>query len=739
MTLSEEDLIMDDVSIFHRNSGTSKVTLPSAPVELASEALESRHVVRTAPSVRASLPPQSTQTLPAHSSAASSRDAVPERAPVVTMDLWEQQREREMERLDEIRREEEAKQEALRTLELHKTLGEVWVKERSRVEPVRLTNDGKDLMALMSLPLSDAVTKMEGLVKGGLCTEGHLSAAAAVIRHKLLRATEAERPEWQGRFLKLLQESKSTKVLERTKLFLSTQEDFVNQFHALSPQERQALDFRLQQKAVRCLTRAGLWEEAIAVMESQGYSGMKQHSLEMTLLRSSFGLPEADRAQVLAAVRRTSASRAGSASGTLGLLAAKLETKESRYALLKQAAALPSADEATLGALLACSNAKECDEILKEASSRGLSISDPHICRGVLLKICQTNPSEVCHEIDRQRKLCGLRAFHFKSLIRCVTAETADSTIPYFAGLLDALRDDDLRVWAVRKALPKLYDEKLLDSIILLCDRFDAKYLESRLPRGIAFYNEALAHVGRPPITPLTTKDIDYVAVIQSSKTTPVASTVELDLSESTDRLLTFAREKNWAMALELVKNLPAVTSSNSATITLLYNCALSAAVDHTDAVEEIRELMASREVVANTTTVNTVLSSYARAEQVDGALTYYNNAPAAAKDTNTSMILLSLLSKKSMLKELIEVYDGLKANQAKIPSSVFAVVLGATVTHSWETSLQVFTEMVKAHGKNVNEALRGQIFSCLERHGQVAEVKKLTALLESKKKRKRK
>uniref|UniRef100_A0A0A9W2N7 Protein Rf1, mitochondrial n=1 Tax=Lygus hesperus TaxID=30085 RepID=A0A0A9W2N7_LYGHE len=111
--------------------------------------------------------------------------------------------------------------------------------------------------------------------------------------------------------------------------------------------------------------------------------------------------------------------------------------------------------------------------------------------------------------------------------------------------------------------------------------------------------------------------------------------------------MLSFAKAKNWQVAYKVVQEeLNSVTTDNEAAMTLLYNCALGAAVNEHEVLLSIYALMTTRKIKPNTTTVNTILSGYNKANRCDDAMAFYKQIANSNKDVNTYLMLLTILGR---------------------------------------------------------------------------------------------
>lgn len=660
----------------------------------------------------------------------------------VTVESWEEQREKEMTRLDGIRREEEARRQALLRLERHKVLGEEWVAQRSRVVSFPGTGETATLTELNKCKGEEAVQKLEDVVGSGLLSASTVGAAVATILNNSRTQRLSDRIKLKSRILKLVEEKKELHhIAYKVKLLLAPRRDVIELYRALEPDQKKNLEMKLERRAVHCLVIEGLWEEALSILARNAHSPARQYALELGALRSALQLDAEKKNVVLEGLRNTMGSRLTEGRES-ALLAAQLARRSIRKAILKQASMSPEADEKTFSALMCASHHNEFSEILAEVKKRGLNAEDPSILYALLQQtLHRGEPAAVFEEIERQKQIIGLRPFHLTLAVRSVVKTEGTGALEKMCALLTEA-PPEASFAAMKKLLPHLYSRGMWKAIVSVCDHAGTSIkLEDAIPNGLAFYNEALIREGRVPVSSITTSDINFKppsAKESGGNRDPGAGMREtLDLSSATEEMLVLAKERNWERAVKILKQLPSITSENGVALTLLYNCALSAAVENVEVTEKVYYSMKANEVPLNSTSVNTILNTYSKLSRVEEAFAFYSEVPHASRDATTYALLLSLLAKQNKSKEVVTVFDEAKKSLTKLPASLFAVVLGSTVQHSWADSLRVFQDLVKMHGKGAHEALKEEVFRCLERNGRTAEIMRLNKLLQSKKKKK--
>lgn len=653
----------------------------------------------------------------------------------LTVDAWEHQRKKELERLEKIRAAEEKRRKLILLEEEHRILGREWVAKRSRVVNILENPLSRRLTELNKLNALDGIEKLKEVVDAGR-SEVIIAAAVAIILNKFLKEKLATRVEGRRRLLEILEgKLGDTPFVQKIKLGMSSKKECLNIYRSLSKREQESLDLKLKRKVVRRLVSEGLWEDALSLLADK-HSSSKKYSLELCFLQSLLYVDPAVKSKAL-----ETASEMFHTSEKDGkekrLLLTLLEKHSVKKSLLRHAVDAVDADEEAYGALISASSDSETTELLQSMRKKGLNPDDICIKRALLRKMTfKGEPAVVFEEIEKQKKLIGLRPFHLAAAIK--TLKKNPSSLGKVLELVQEI-DPEQGFWGLKKILPKLYDLERFDDIVAVCDHFhEYAPLDKVLPHGVAFYNVALVKVGREPISELLVEDINYSKEVQKDgEKKSVHPKEAVDITLTTELMLDYARNKNWKKALEAVESLPShLTQNNTASLLLLFNCALSASVEEINVLQKIYDLMKERGIQPNTTTVNTILSSFARASLANEVREFLQEIPLGIRDNSSYLIYFTLLAKKNMYTEIVNAFDEGRKGGFKYPSSHFAVVLSVTVNHSWETTLRIFQDLVKLHGKGVNETIKAQVLSCLNKNGRVVEVKKLMKQLESKKKK---
>lgn len=730
---SKATLILEDQPLFLSSAPRSQSTisnlLVSSPNEVASPLYEEKKIA-----------PKSSGGSFVHNSAifpGAPKHESKDEASSLTVDVWELQRKKELERIEKSRLAEEKKKRIIRRDEEHRILGREWVAKRSRVINVVKNPAFRLLSQINRLNSTDGILRLEEAVRDGI-NELTIASIVAIISHKMLSEPIEKRLDGKSRIVDVLKKKKElSALLRKTQLRFSSKKDCVDVYRSLSKAEQESLDVKLKRKVVRRLVLEGFWEDALTILSSDKLISSKKYGLEICFLQSLLLVEPEVQTKVI-----ESAGEMFRLTEETGkekrLLLIRLKKYSVKKSLLRQAIDSLDADEEIYSALMAASNETEVSELLQSMKKKGLDSEDLCVKRALLRKmVFQQNYPGLFEEIDKQKEVFGLLPFHLSVAMR---AASKDPSV--LGKVVELLREShpEHALWALKKVLPKLYDRQMFSDIVCICDYFHACVpLDKLLPRGVAFYNEALVKVGREPLSKVSIVDIEYVKEERKDgeKKKMSVSVEAVDITFTTELLLEYARSRNWEKALETVRGLPVpVSESQVAAYPLLFNCALSASVDQVEIVQKIYDLMTEKGIHPNATTVNTILSSFSRSSLVKEAVAFLKKIPLELRDCNSYLIFFSLLAKRNMHSEIVEVFDEARKGGFKFPSSHFAVVLSVTVNHSWETSLRIFQDLIKIHGKGINETIKAQVFTCLNKNGRANEVRKLVKQLDSKKKK---
>ncbi|KAG5499730.1 hypothetical protein GH5_03864 [Leishmania sp. Ghana 2012 LV757] len=666
-----------------------------------------------------------------------------------SVDVWEQQRERELERLQKKQEEEEQRRLTLLREQEHQTLGKEWVDRRTykisfEAEP---TLGGKLLRKLCAADsAAAALSTFQMMIDSGTRTSALLPAALAAVAYNIRAAHPAEQLDLKRALLDTVEKAKLPEhLMRKAHLLVSGGTDFLTAFGALTVDEKQHLDSRIILRAIKILTWNERWEEALELAK-QSRSNFRSGSdvLDLTLLRASQLLEEGPRKEIVAY-----ATRSLTESGRMGvhakLLIASAERGAYRRTLLKQLTASSDVDESVYAELILRSDRSQTEGLLAEIAARGLNSEDPVVLGAVAMKALNTeSPADAFKEIDRQVAKIGLRPMHIRVATMTAVLHPTEVVLRQASAVVQ-MAPPAARGPGLHKLLPVLYQQNMLAEIVELADSTNESVPVAKLlPRAVAFVNEALLKVGRKPLNDVRVSDIGFsrasgeAAASLPSKLEEEAASVIVDIAGLTEKLLLFAKERQWAKALDVVNGLPTAIKADASAVTLLYNCALGAAVEHAEKVKSIYALMGKRRVKANPTTVNTVLSSLSKSSLWEEALQFFNATPLDQRDNNTYLVYFALLGKQNLWKQAMEAYDETRAAIPKVPAAMFSLIIGTTSGHDWHATLRIFQDMLRTYGSSVKESVVTQVVRCLERNNKTAEIAKLEKEVAKRRKKKK-
>ncbi|KAG5500328.1 hypothetical protein JKF63_03420 [Porcisia hertigi] len=675
--------------------------------------------------------------------------AVAKAAEELSVDAWEQLRERELARLQRKQEEEEQRRLAIVREQEHQTLGKKWVEERTRKVSfeAEVTVGSKLLRELFATDSAAAALGIfQKMIDAGARASALLPAGLASVAYKIRSADPAERLELKRALLDTVGKTKlPDHVMRKAHLLVSGSTDFLEAFGALTIEEKQHLDSRTILRAIRILMWNERWEEALEFAK-QSRSSFRSRSdvLDLTLLRASQLLEEGPRKEVVAHATR-SLTESGRLGGQAKLLIASAEVGMYRRTLLKQLTASSDVDEGVYAELILRSDREHTEALLAEMATRGLNNEDPVVLSAVAMKtLSSESPANAFKEIHRQVAKIGIRSIHMRVAAMTAALHPTEEVLRQASAVVQ-MAAPAARGPGLRKLLPILYQHNMLDEIVHLAKSTNESVPVAKLiPRAVAFMNEALLKAGLEPLSEVRVSDIGFSRTIVSADASPStelddrATSVIADMAGLTEKMLLYAKERQWSKALEVVSGLPTSIKADASALTLLYNCALGAAVEHPETVKEVYVLMVNRKVTVNATTVNTVLSSLSKSSRWKEALEFFDSTPVEKRDSNTYLVYFALLGKQNLWKQATEAYDEARAVMPKLPSAMFSLVIGATCGHDWHATLRVFQDMLRMHGPGVKDNVVTQVFRCLEENRKTTEIAKLEKELLKRKKKKK-
>ncbi|TPP54156.1 hypothetical protein CGC21_21575 [Leishmania donovani] len=609
-----------------------------------------------------------------------------------------------------------------------------------------LTVGGKLLRELFAADsAAAALATFRKMIDAGARASALLPAGLASVAYSIRSAHPAERLDLRRGLLDTVEKAKLPEhVMRKAHLLVSGGTEFLTAFGALTEEEKQRLDSRIILKALQILVWNERWEEALKLAkESRSNFRSGSEVVDLTLLRASQLLEEGPRKEVVAY-----ASRSLTESGRMGarakLLIASAERGTYRRTLLRQLTASSDVDESVYAELILRSDKNQTEGLLAEMATRGLNNEDPVVLGAVAMKTLNSDvPADVFKEIHRQVAMIGLLPIHIRVATMAAALHPTEEVLREASEVVQ-MAAPGARGPGLRKLLPILYRQNMVKEIIQLADSTNESVPVAKLmPRAVAFVNEALLKVGREPLSDVRVSDIGFSRVSEGAAASPSSKLYEetasviADISGLTEKMLLYAKERQWPKALGVVKGLPTVIKAEPSAVTLLYNCALGAAVEYPETVKDIYALMANRRVKVNATTVNTVLSSLSKASLWQEAIDFFDTTSLEQRDNNTYLVRFALLGKQNLWKQAIEAYDETRAAIPKLPAAMFSLIISTTSGHDWHATLRIFQDMLRSYGSGVKDSVVTQVIRCLEKNGKTAEIAKLEKELAKRKKKK--
>ncbi|KAH8609478.1 hypothetical protein ERJ75_001194800 [Trypanosoma vivax] len=665
----------------------------------------------------------------------------------VSVDVWELQRERELEQLRH--NQENSENERLMSLRRkeHEELGDKWVKSRT-IACDRLLH--KDLIneALHLLYFSHSWESCLGCFRQLVNKSSNPSSsvvrqAVALAHRQLRRAPLQYRDHVMPLLLKELQDRKLTDDSLKFELREQAGDAFLKTYRSAPESVKDSLDFFTTSKAMSTLLLCGSWLEAIEVFyRSNERFSDRAGELGLRLLSISRSL-EPGVTQVLCenvAKTLTTLERFGKLHH---LQLAKMQRGAKRRHALLQIVNSNEVDEEVYGELLRITAKENIGGLLDEIRKRGLNADDPAIRTAICWKAFDVdNPQALYHAIDQQEEVIGIRPAHILAAVAMARLSKKPAILRSTIRLLKKMPSFKCK-FILRKILPILHENGMNKEIVELADLYAARVpIAKALPQAVAFVNQALVAEGRAPLSEHTVENLRLndskaskrgdaaanLAPVDSKSTSPIVSTSEM---------LLCAKERDWVRALTLISALQpgSLVNYDAETLTLLYNCALSSSVEKTDIVRLLHKRMVASGICVNATTSNAILGSLMKSSEANEAIEFYEGTGATERDISTYSIMLSLLGKHSMWQMAVKVFQDAQTSQAKCPPVVFALGIGAVHNHSWEVTLNMFKGLLKeCSPQNVSDSVIDKVIRCLAHYNRTTELKKVEAeLLKSK------
>ncbi|ESL06040.1 hypothetical protein TRSC58_06292 [Trypanosoma rangeli SC58] len=674
----------------------------------------------------------------------------------ISVDAWELQREREIEQLRQSQENAEKERLTLQREEEHNMLGDEWVKHRTTVVRLSTATAPGEVDALTGMiekmyfsnRWEACFKSFEQLVSMSNIPDSVAKQAVCIMESRLKYVPLNQKDVVKSALLKELKQRRLHDDIVNFELRHRVGDAFLQLYHSASPSVKDNLDFSTVSKAISMLVTSGSWQEAIDLVgTSQKRFSDKAGLHELRLLLASHALDEQAAKSVMEFVSKTLA-----ASERFGkmhkLQMAKMEKGARRKQMILQLIASTNVDEVIYAELLRITQPEHIEGVLEEIRKRGLNAEDPAILAVLCWKkFDPENPQLLFREIERQEKMTGIRPAHLSAAVAMARASKTMETLRATISIVKKAPVFRAR-FTLRKLLPLLHENKMLKEIVELADFYkDHVPLATALPHAVAFVNDALRAEERPPLSEKTVSSLQLhekssgsnVGATRGPASAAATSTVIAGAEISSEVMLQCAKERDWAKALTLINSIsPELAKTTDAdTLTLFYNCALSASVEKVEVVQSIYGYMQERGVTINTTTNNAVLSSLMRSERPQETIEFYSQTDPSLRDTNTYSVMLSLYGKLGMWEEALDLIKNARGGSKKLPPILYTLGINAVHKHSWSSTLALFQTLRKEHGSfAIKDTVVDKVVCCLSQNKRTAELQKLEAELSKMKKK---
>ncbi|ORC88629.1 uncharacterized protein TM35_000162670 [Trypanosoma theileri] len=672
--------------------------------------------------------------------------AAPIKDETISVDVWELQREREIEQLRKSQENAEKERLALQLEEEHKTLGDEWVKRRTLITPIREKDEKTIILEKMyrSTQWETCFEYFNQLVSSQTPSTVVSQQAVRIMEKRLKSVPLEHRETVKNALLKELKGRRLNSELAKFELRHENGETFLKNFRLASDTVKESLEIFTVSKAVNALVYNGTWEEAIELVEhSKQRFNDKNGYLELKLLKVSRGLDEETIKAITAYVLKslTASDRLGKSHK---LEIARLEKGPRRRQMISQLVSSSDVDEVVYAELLRITPKEHVKDVLDDIRKRGLNVEDP----AILTELCwksfdPEHPQLLFKEVERQEEMIGLRGAHLLAAVAISRASKTEDTLRSTVHLLKKGPIFKAK-FILRKMLPLLHEKNMTKEIVELAD-FYSPYvpLATALPNAVAFINHAFKAVGREPLSDQLVSSLPKRESTSSERLDSDDSNVRTtsDVVASSEELLQCAKEKNWEKALTLINTIPSGGQKgyDAETLTLMYNCALSASVEKVDVVKSLYSKMKENGVQINATTNNAVLSSLMRSPEWEEAVEFYKEIDPSLRDHNTYSVMLSLFGRTDRWEEALEVVKTAQAGSTKTPIIIYTLGINAVHNHSWSSTLELFQMCRKEHGiQNIKENVIDKVIRSLSQNKRTVELQKLEMELAKTKKKKK-
>ncbi|EAN79687.1 hypothetical protein, conserved [Trypanosoma brucei brucei TREU927] len=670
------------------------------------------------------------------SSAASTRGGENARTETISVDVWELQRERELEQLRKDQEKAEKERLEARREEEHKTLGDEWVLSRT-LATSRPLCVGAVNGALEKLYFSSDWETCFQLFKELVCAPtppvpSVSKQAVCLMERHLRRVPGARRNELKVALSKELKERKLLDEATRFDLKHTYSEAFLQVYRSASSSVKDSLDLCTTAKAISTLVRSGSWLEAVEVFHrSQQRFSDKGGRLGLGLLAESRSLDGEARTALSEYTSKTL-----TAQGRFGKLHSielvKLSKGGQKRHLLSQLIESGHVDEVIYAELLRTTK-ENVEDVLEEIGKRGLNVEDPAILAALCWRSFDVeSPQVLFREIERQEAKIGIRPAHVLAAVAMARASKSEHTLRSTIQILKKKPNFRCK-FVLRKLLPLLYERRMNSEIVELAEIYASNLpIAVALPQAVGFINSALIAQGKNPLSTHLASDLNLsgkAVVGDTGDATQLTIPRAPESVASTEAMFQCVKERDWLRALELLGafSLHSAGDPDVGMRSVMYNCALNASMEKREIVMALYKQMIERGVQVNATTSNALLSCFIGSSEWEESIEFYKRTDSSLRDGGTYSIMLSLFGKNGMWREACEVFQDARVGLAKAPPAIFRLGINAAHSHNWEATLSIFGNFLKAHGiQNISDSVVDKVVRCLSQNNRTTELKKV-------------
>ena len=729
--------VVEDKPLFHSVAAPTDQVAP--PIQTITKAAVKPAAAKPVlPKPRLVQQPKPREATPAAATPAAATSVV---SALPSIDDWEAQREREIELLREAQRAELEAKEAREREALHKEEGYKWVDLRREPFPF-VARDDPFFASNYDLYASRTIESISAAVDAALAVVSFArplpTYTLILAANKISSFTPLQRESIKDKLVALASQHKNTYALKMLQMENSSSEEFMSMFEDLDAKEIARFPLRIVRKYF-CRQIRAKWEVALEKLNTVKPL-LADHfcSLELSLLLAANTRSMSIDAKKIVAQSLTERVRGSMhVVGTQHQLAAARLMRSTPWT----AAGLAQRGDATENVyadLIRVSRPEGLQALLEQLGQHGMSQQDPLIASAVMdHKIRNKSAGEVYNLIQQQRDAgVPLMGCHLNCAMRAAlslrTHEAAATTLKL---IKEAPPSNPLQKW--RTMMPLLFELQMNTEIVELYEQY-CSIVQSPLVAAtsiVPILNSALKSCNQEPLSQ------SFAEVVSSTKD---HASEDVTTITTTEVMLEYAKSRNWESAINLLKTLPTkVNASTMPTLTLQYNCVLSAAVQEPEIVVSVFDQMKKYAVEQNSTTYNTVMSSLSKSDAMwKQALDIFTVIPPSTKDSSSFLVALSILNKHSLWEQSVDVFQRMKAtpNMSKPPLVVYELAIGCTHRHSWAATIKLFQECIRLHGpQNVKEIVASRVIRSLESGRRTDDVLRVQKELDKAKKKKKK